>query len=577
MNLRSGLLKLLENAKRLGVLGRDTILRKTMLDECRGERLEEVLGAFSSAVLKKVVADEIVAGTIRETPALELSLDSSGKKDDPAALRTLTLAYRASLCSLLQHKSNAKAKCRDFEELLAIKERGLARRMEAVEERSSRESFGRMSEGERNDMRRTMRNNWTGNEAWVDTLLYGNDAAKNRSGLLATPFDRIWNRVQQGRLAEVEDDGRGLLEQLDTRVQLQRERLARWSAFHRDMAYDKVPPSPSKRRAPIPKKKGMELSFEAHKDLQLGHSRSARTSLNEDIELEPEYEQIMEHLTQELAVPLFVTPQDILGPIMQRQRRESYLEPETFEEDAISDMSELDDEPEEPKILPKPVHVPLRAAKRLPRRPVVQPRQTSRDTSRSLNSHGSARDLREEYSRKASFEIPKPEPPVYDAALRNREILDSIDRDSSSPSPTKRGKPRHTLSLAERTRLSMARTSRVFDEDELPLGPSVANKPAKANREPTPEEPDMEEGYADLASRTRKSMAGFEKAQQKAQMERRRSMRRSKVLPQREVSYIPKVDEEELTSRIERLMKEDNIEAIFGSKKGGTPGGSDWE
>lgn len=549
-----------------------------MLDECRGERLEEVLAAFSSAVLKKVVADAVDEGNIGESPALELALDSSGKKDDPATLRILTLAYRASLCNLLQHKKNAKAKCRDFEELLAIKERGLARRMEAVEERSSRESFGRMSEGERNDMRRTIRNNWTGNEAWVDTLLYGNEAAKNRSGLLATPFDRIWNRVQQGRLAEVEDDGEGLLEQLDTRVKLQRDRLARWSAFHRDMAYDKVPPSPSKRRAPIPKKKGMELSFEAHKDLQVGHSRSTRTSLREEIELEPEYEQIMERLAQELTAPLFVTPQDILGPIIQRQRRESYLEPEAFEEDAISDMSELDsDEPEEPKILPKPAIAPLRAAKRLPRRPVVQPRQGSRDTSRSLNSHGSARDLREEYSRKASFEIPKPEPAVYDAALRNREILDSIDRDSSSPSPTKKVKPRHTLSLAERTRLSMARTSRVFDEDELPLGPSVANKPAKTNREPTPEEPDMDDGYTDLASRTRKSMAGFEKAQQKAQMERRRSMRRSKILPQREVAYIPKVDEEELTSRIERLMKEDNMEAIFGSKKGGTPGGADWE
>jgi hypothetical protein len=33
--------------------GRDTVLRKIMLDDCKGERLEKVLAGFSNVVLEK--------------------------------------------------------------------------------------------------------------------------------------------------------------------------------------------------------------------------------------------------------------------------------------------------------------------------------------------------------------------------------------------------------------------------------------------------------------------------------------------------------------------------------------------
>ncbi len=50
LNLRAALFRCLDQAKKNGVLGRDTVLRKTMLDECKGDRLEEVLAVFSIAV-----------------------------------------------------------------------------------------------------------------------------------------------------------------------------------------------------------------------------------------------------------------------------------------------------------------------------------------------------------------------------------------------------------------------------------------------------------------------------------------------------------------------------------------------
>jgi hypothetical protein len=61
-------------------------------------------------------------------------------------------------------------------------------------------------------------------------------------------------------------------------------------------------------------------------------------------------------------------------------------------------------------------------------------------------------------------------------------------------------------------------------------------------------------------------MAGFEKARQKAQVERRRSLRKSRVPPRKEGSYFPKVEEEDKTILTEELMAEEDMEAVFRSR-----------
>ena len=139
----------------------------------------------------------------------------------------------------------------------------------------------------------------------------------------------------------------------------------------------------------------------------------------------------------------------------------------------------------------------------------------------------------------------------------------------ASPSPTKHPKARHTLSLAQRTRLSLARTnnSPFLDGDEPEPEPTL---PVMIEATPFSAAGKAEE-QDDLASRTRRSMAGFERAQQKAQLERRRSLRRSKAMaPQqhrREGNPIPRVDEETAVLA-EELMggEEEDMEAVFRSR-----------
>jgi hypothetical protein len=118
------------------------------------------------------------------------------------------------------------------------------------------------------------------------------------------------------------------------------------------------------------------------------------------------------------------------------------------------------------------------------------------------------------------------------------------------------------------------------EADPLPLKrssvtvPIIAEPPAAAAQDGID---GGSEGYEDLAYRTRRSMAGYEAARQKAQLERRRSLRKSKLLPPTtpgtgRSAYFPAVDEEEGNSTLllaEKLMSgeaQDDYEAVFMSR-----------
>ena len=58
LNLRFYVPSISEELKKNGVLGRDFTVQKTMLDERKGEKLEEVMVAFSRVVIQKVLVAE---------------------------------------------------------------------------------------------------------------------------------------------------------------------------------------------------------------------------------------------------------------------------------------------------------------------------------------------------------------------------------------------------------------------------------------------------------------------------------------------------------------------------------------
>ncbi|CAK7268034.1 hypothetical protein SEPCBS119000_002849 [Sporothrix epigloea] len=671
--LRAAFLRGLETAKKAGALGRDAILRKTMLDECRGERFEEILAVFSSAVLKGVVEREDGSSSLARSMALE----NCGYSADRTQLYALILAHKTSLHQRLRQKEAARARYHDFEELLSLKERSVARRQElARAQTDAADKIQQELTGDRKvQLQRLVRNNWSGTEGWMQTLVYG-DERTNKDGLLSAPTDRVWRRVQAGRVSELESQSdNGLLDQLEWRVTAQYERLKQWREYSQHVL-QKQPQSASfvstssSTQATETNglgKSGIDFGFDAHKCLNSALSTSnidpgqqrnaledASTTLQND-----DYATLLKSFQGELAAVHqsrrgssqmtsfldntrrmaaasskaagYASPaaasddgnkdveSDISDmeehPVVQQQQQQLSAPPS---EDGVSptrrrvlltkssmtfsvqsfhsdDESSPPREPSPPKFkraatirtdqplapavrkLSGPTNNSTLALRRRQRSPPIRPpraaatpppapRTPTPDRSPPPPTPPSDDDAPFELVATPQHSITLQPPPASDAASSagaspTQDLADQIlaSMNNSSPSPIRR--PRHTLSLAERTRMSMARTSWVGggphhmmsdDEDEWTRG----DKNTSGNRrpdtllvpdrqphsklalhkgvktdEPNPNERagvDMDEDPDGLIARTRKSMAGFEAARQKAQLDRKRLTKKSR-------------------------------------------------
>lgn len=582
------------------------MLRKTMLDECKGERLLDLLAVFSSAVLKKVVVED--ESSRHPALALKLAVENRGYKEDKAELSTLVLAHKVSLHRAREKRQVVHARLQDFSDLLGVKERGLVRKREEIRAKQEAGGDGKptVSENARLEMRRTVRNNWTGDERWMETVLSGDAGTASQDGPFGMPFDRVWRRVQQDRLGELEAKNAGLLEQLDGRVRMHKERLDRWRAYRRDLFGDpsQAAPSPSKKTAPKATK-GIDLGFGAHEDIRMGSMSPRKQHLATGPRVNGEYRSFLDNLNKDLTGDEGKPNASALSRLRSRRRKasETLAVPEDSEDGgAISELSDLEDDETDNFTTGAPISSFSNKLNGLKRPNLSRPDVTSwspskhsplRDYTTGSGSRGSSKQASPDHSpspqRRATINssTPRRSPTrLQDETLPppspTQELADHIlaSMDNASPSPSKRTKPRHTLSLAERTRLSMApRTSSIFleDDDEPELEPSSATTPPTTENTTTTiplNDGDktiaLEEVPEDLVSRTRRSMAGFEKARQKAQLERRRSQRRSKMPQRREGSYFPKLDEDEEDQQgaalTEELLQEEDMEAVFRSR-----------
>ncbi|KAG7136142.1 hypothetical protein HYQ45_006232 [Verticillium longisporum] len=571
INLRSALQRCLEQAKKNGALGRDAVVRKTMLDDCKGDRLEEVLAVFSSAVLKKMAAAASEAEGEHPTIAEQLALENRGYGGERDELVALALAHRVSLTHVLRRKNEARRRYKDLSELLDIKERSIARRQAEAEACRAKGAGEAVSADAVLDMRRMLRNNWTGSERWMETLLQGDASARN-DGVLSAPFDRVWRRVEAGRLSELEDHGKGLLEQLEGRVKAQRESLRKWQNFQEKM-FGRQPEGKPLAEADKRKERGINLGFE----------------------LDPVHASILDDCKKDLSQ---------IGVVRRTNIRLS-VGTDGGTDEVVSEISELEEEEEpilEAALPPKPAHrrnntdPPQELSRRSSnRRPVIHHNISSITKDRPVvnlsrfSSQGSHASGSKTADRSRSRSPEKPTRPSIiiesertPSPTQNMadQILDSMA--AASPSPVKQNKPRHTLSLAERTRMSMARMSfggKAFtpeDEDELdfrtlPIRPAPMATPTEEDDATL----DLGDGALDdLASRTRKSMAGFEAARKKAQLDRRRSQRQSRLPPppRQEGSLFPKVEEEtteldvDASVLADELIQGEDMEAVFKSR-----------
>ncbi|KAH8680548.1 HAUS augmin-like complex subunit 6 N-terminus-domain-containing protein [Xylariales sp. PMI_506] len=632
LNLRAALLRALEQAKRNGVLGRDAVIRKTMLDECKGERLEEVLAVFSSAVLKRLVAERALNSgpEYRPTVSEKIALENWGYSGERTELNGLILAHKVSISAALAEKNAARERYRDFEELLELKARGLARRKEQIKAAAGGQSNKEISARLRDRTLKSLRTNWTGSDQWVEAILY-DDTGSQQGGLLATNFEQVWSGVRQGRLTDMEDKSTGLLEQLDHRVRTQQARLEKWEGFRQKLFRVKAASAEAVVAPSKTQQRGVDLQFTAHQALRPGAAPASDVNEFAKPTPPPDYAVLLQNMRSELDSIVKPRVPDFSKLATSRRISQQFLDLRvpSATTDTISDLSEWEDEPEEPqpqRALPVPSS---KLARRLPtqlsraqsqqKRPVIKRKAKEEDVSceddQSNHSYPEKVSTPESDVAADVSAVPQPTtdiiamdqdekdsdwdafspPPTLNQVPRSRKeakadppaspprpisptqaMADQILASMSNASPSPVKKQRHTLSLAERTRMSMKRNKSFEADDEYDtnmLVPTVPNG-SRSSTAPAATITETEsvpgEEYEDLVARTRRSMAGFEAARQKAQMERRRSQRTSRAVTRNE-SHFPRLMEEDETgdtSVLDVLLEapQEDMEAIFKSR-----------
>ncbi|PSR80314.1 HAUS augmin-like complex subunit 6 N-terminus-domain-containing protein [Coniella lustricola] len=603
-NLRAALLRSLERLKKNGVFGRDVVLRKTMLDECKGERLEEVLAVFSSTVLKKCVSEEQLHTKAHAAIAQSLALENRGFSSERTELGVLVLAHKSSLRRKLEHHEVSRAQYQELEDLFDARQEELEKRWHRLRANAKETQTTSLSEKDKARIHQTLRNNWSGNEQWQEAVLYG-DSRSQRDGVLAAPFDRVWRRTRSNRLAELHGHHTGLLGQLDSRVRAQQERLDKWQKFGSAMFGNSYEHGRAEdASAPARRAKGIVLAFGLHEALVTRSVSGQDLSHTSESCVRGEYAELLHDIDAELADTARAPDSKISAFLSSHQRPTSTSRQKTDlntieskpdrAEDPLSEHSDFEmhlAEPSEPESLRRPLlddtqgfqnqgqsgrGPPLQASTTFAAQSNVPSGMTRASSPQThYQHHGQAPLLQHQSHASPIFEdsevpdrlsthcsdssnpLPLPathqdaptQSPEQLLASRKQQQADEIlaFMDGASSSPTKEQGQRHTLSLEERTRLSMGRfdTTNLDEEDGLGFG-SVKRLARHASSSQTTAKGTMSDrastfgctttqamhsataGSAeedDLVARTRRSMANFENTQQKAKLERRRSER----------------------------------------------------
>lgn len=233
MNLRAALLRLLTDLKKDGVLRGNVILRKTMLDECKGDKFEELLAIFSLIVLKKVLATSSKSNNV-----------SSAK---PFNLVPLVLSHRKAIQRDLEKRRELDLRARQ-------QQRNINASIEALSEEAVAWKNRKAPSIPKNadTLKRLVRENWIGDSDWVETILHG---------VQPTP-----GLAHDGLQEDEDDDASKPLVDLDSRVRAQNARLAGWQEYLKSLQ-EKQRPKLETTRSRVAQQSSSSTRFGRHQDI----------------------------------------------------------------------------------------------------------------------------------------------------------------------------------------------------------------------------------------------------------------------------------------------------------------------
>lgn len=286
MNLRAALYRLLAELKKNGVLGKEIVLRKTMLDECKGEKFEEVISAFAMTVLRR-------SARAKNDARLELALSDHLSGQQQAQLLPLIIALQGSLQQQLSQRRKIQGQAEVYAGLLAqhqasIKNRrALLSRLPMLEDRLKATGPEDIADA------------WVGDDRWAEILVSG--PTRSEDQFLTAPFEEGWEAVLDGKNVNMGHQT-DLLEDLNARIAKHKARLRKWKTFaaslqNRQAQATKAPRVPTSSE----ECSSALLRFDRHQSLQLCDKPIRARSEGQPMPTSPIHETLLASMEAELA------------------------------------------------------------------------------------------------------------------------------------------------------------------------------------------------------------------------------------------------------------------------------------
>lgn len=274
INLRAALYRCLDGLKKNGILGREAVLRKTMLDECSGDKFWEICVAFSAVVVRKRVVRKKDKMGFGRPVAQTLGAAQGLRKVDREALLPLLVAHRVSLSKNLSEKQRLGEEFAQLGNILQEKEEDLGRRWTVLQDHGKHEQVQKQLDHFR-PLEDVLRKGWVGDEQFEEALLSGGSAASS-DRMLAESTEALFNRDRRSRVSILGQDDVELTEDIVTKARGQNSRLKKWQAMY-DRLQAAKPKLSSAEEARIAGQT-TTTRFNKHADLTLGDVRSQRGS-----------------------------------------------------------------------------------------------------------------------------------------------------------------------------------------------------------------------------------------------------------------------------------------------------------
>ncbi|EME38308.1 hypothetical protein DOTSEDRAFT_114926, partial [Dothistroma septosporum NZE10] len=256
INLRAALYRCLDGLKKGGVLGRETVLRKSMLDDCQGDKFWELCLAFSTIVLRKAMVDKKNRHPQGKPLAQRLGTAQGLSQSQRDSLLPMAIAHRAALAKVLSEKERKRQTYDTLFDVFVDKESDLHDRKVKAEQRRVRQPRAAIAE-------EVLEQDWVGSAEVRAALLNGDEAAGGDS-LLTRPFAQVWAMNEKNRLFWSKAADVGVLEDLENRTRQQKQRLQRWHRFHDKLVQSKQLASKIATGAST-----SELRFDQHQNMTL--------------------------------------------------------------------------------------------------------------------------------------------------------------------------------------------------------------------------------------------------------------------------------------------------------------------